>query len=134
MVSRGRDNIIVMAAAALMFLVIVVWVQIVYGLRFAWITDVKMAGGSVSRDQFNRILHVLRDNTIELFGLLLIPAFILLALRKLTLSFALFCLYAGAVSVLLVSYSAQSYVLTLPIAFVFVALDALKRESDSRDR
>jgi hypothetical protein len=129
MVSRGRDNIIVMAAAALMFLVIAVWVEIVYGLRFAWITDVKMAGGSVSRDQFNRILHVLRDNTIELFGLLLIPAFILLALRKLTLSLALFCLYVGAVSVLLVSYSAQSYVLTLPIAFVFVALDALKRES-----
>ena len=31
-------------------------------------------------------------------------------------------------SVLIVSYSAQSYILTLPIAFVFAAMDALKPE------
>ena len=80
-------------------------------------------------DRFGRIFHILRDNVLELFGLLVIPAFILLPLRKLTLSLALFCAYVGAASVLIVSYSAQSYVLTLPIAFVFVALDALKPES-----
>ena len=66
---------------------------------------------------------------LELFGLLVIPAFILLPLRKLTMSLALFCLYVGAASMLIVVYSAQSYVLTLPIAFLFVALDALKPQA-----
>jgi hypothetical protein len=128
MLSRGRANIIVIAAASLTFLAVGVLVEIVYGVHFAWITDVKMAGASISRDQVGRVLHVLRDNAPEL-GLLLIPAFILLTLRKLTLSSAMCCLYIGAVSVLIVSYSAQSYVLTLPVAFVFIALDALKFES-----
>ena len=44
MLIRRQDNIIVIAVAALIFLAIGAWVEIVYGVRFAWITDVKMAG------------------------------------------------------------------------------------------
>jgi hypothetical protein len=133
MLIRKRDNITVIAVAAVIFLVIAAWAEIAYGMRFAWINDVKMAAVSsataAGRVSLGRILHVLRDNLPELFGLLVVPAFILLPLRKLTVSLALFCIYVGAVSVLIVSYSAQSYILTLPIAFVFVALDTLKPES-----
>jgi len=131
---RKRDNVTVIAVAAVVFLAIAAWVEIGYGTRFAWMNDVKMAAISSEAsfgggDRFGRIFHILRDNVLELFGLLVIPAFILLPLRKLTLPLALFCAYVGAVSVLIISYSAQSYLLTLPIAFVFVALDALKPES-----
>ena len=134
MLIRKRENITVIAAAAVAFLAIAAWLELVYGMRFAWMNDVKMAAISAQTssgggDRLERVLHVLRDNLVELFGLLVIPAFILWPLRKLTVSLALFCFYVGAVSVLIVSYSAQSYVLTLPVAFVFVALDALKTES-----
>jgi hypothetical protein len=133
MLVRKRDNIAVIAVAAVIFVAIAAWVEFVYGLRFAWMSDVKMAATSSQfapgRDTLGHILHILRDNLPELFGLLVVPAFILLLSRKLLISLALFCIYVGAVSVLIVSYSAQSYVLTLPIAFVFVALDALKPES-----
>jgi hypothetical protein len=132
MLVRKRDNIAVIAVAAVVFVAIAAWVEFVYGIRFAWINDVKMAAASSAtqgRDTPGRILHILRDNLPELFGLLVVPAFVLLASRKLSISLALFCIYVGAVSVLIASYSAQSYVLTLPIAFVFVALDALKPES-----
>ena len=134
MLIRKRDNVMVIAVAAVVFLAIAAWVEIGYGIRFAWMNDVKMAAisseaSSGGGDRFGRIFHILRDNVLELFGLLVIPAFILLPLRKLTLPLALFCAYVGAVSVLIISYSAQSYLLTLPIAFVFVALDALEPES-----
>ena len=66
MLVRKRDNVIVIAVAAVIFLAIAAWVEIVYGMRFAWMTDVKMAGASVARDQFGRILHVLRDNTTRI--------------------------------------------------------------------
>jgi hypothetical protein len=130
MLVRKRDNIVVIAVAAVIFVAIAAWVEFVYGIRFAWMDDVKMAAASTAaapgRDALGHILHVLRDNLPELFGLLGVPAFILLLSRKLLISLALFCIYVGAVSVLILSYSAQSYLLTLPIAFVFVALDALK--------
>ena len=130
MLVRKRDNIAVIAVAAVIFVAIAAWVEFVYGVRFAWMNDVKMAAASSpfapGRDTLGHILHVLRDNLPELFGLLAVPAFILLLSRKLLISIALFCIYVGAVSVLILSYSAQSYLLTLPIAFVFVALDALK--------
>ena len=130
MLIRKRDNIAVIAVAAVIFVAIAAWVEFVYGIRFAWMDDVKMAAASTAaapgRDALGHILHVLRDNLPELFGLLGVPAFILLLSRKLLISLALFCIYVGAVSVLILSYSAQSYLLTLPIAFVFVALDALK--------
>ena len=130
MLVRKRDNIAVIAVAAVIFVAIGAWVEFVYGIRFAWMNDVKMAAASTAaapgRDALGHILHVLRDNLPELFGLLAVPAFILLLSRKLLISLALFCIYVGAVSVLILSYSAQSYLLTLPIAFVFVALDALK--------
>ena len=130
MLVRKRDNIVVIAVAAVIFVAIAAWVEFVYGIRFAWMNDVKMAAASTAaapgRDALGHILHVLRDNLPELFGLLGVPAFILLLSRKLLISLALFCIYVGAVSVLILSYSAQSYLLTLPIAFVFVALDALK--------
>ena len=130
MLIRKRDNIAVIAVAAVIFVAIAAWVEFVYGIRFAWMDDVKMAAASTAaapgRDALGHILHVLRDNLPELFGLLAVPAFILLLSRKLLISLALFCIYVGAVSVLILSYSAQSYLLTLPIAFVFVALDALK--------
>jgi hypothetical protein len=134
MLIRKRDNVTVIAVAAVVFLAIAAWVEILYGVRFAWMNDVKMAAisseaSSGGGDRLGRIFHILRDNLLELFGLLVIPALILLPLRKLTISLALFSVYVGAVSVLIVSYSAQSYVLTLPIAFVFVALGALKPES-----
>ena len=133
MLVRKRDNIAVIAVAAVVFVAIAAWVEFAYGMRFAWMNDVKMAATSSEfapgRDTLGHILHVLRDNLPELFGLLVVPAFILLLSRKLMISLALFCVYVGAVSVLIVSYSAQSYILTLPIAFVFVALDALKPES-----
>ena len=134
MLIRKRDNITVIAVAAVAFLAIAAWLELVYGMRFAWMSDVKMAAISAETsagggDRLERVFHVLRDNLVELLGLLVIPAFILFPLRKLTISLALFCIYIGAVSVLIVSYSAQSYVLTLPVAFVFVALDALKGES-----
>ena len=130
MLVRKRDNIAVIAVAAVIFVAIAAWVEFVYGVRFAWMNDVKMAAASTAaapgRDALGHILHVLRDNLPELFGLLAVPAFILLLSRKLLISLALFCIYVGAVSVLILSYSAQSYLLTLPIVFVFVALDALK--------
>ena len=130
MLIRKRDNIAVIAVAAVIFVAIAAWVEFVYGVRFAWMNDVKMAAASSTaapgRDTLGHILHLLRDNLPELFGLLAVPAFILLLSRKLLISLALFCIYVGAVSVLILSYSAQSYLLTLPIAFVFVALDALK--------
>ena len=130
MLVRKRDNIVVIAVAAVIFVAIAAWVEFVYGVRFAWMNDVKMAAASTAaapgRDALGHILHVLRDNLPELFGLLAVPAFILLLSRKLLISIALFCIYVGAVSVLILSYSAQSYLLTLPIVFVFVALDALK--------
>ena len=128
MLTRRRNNMIIIAIAGITFIAIGAWVEIVYGVRFAWIADLKMGAASQGRDSFNRILHVLRDNALELFGLLIVPTFVLLPLRKLTMSIALFCAYVGATSVLIVAYSAQSYILTLPIAFVFVALDALKTE------
>jgi hypothetical protein len=134
MLIRKRDNIVVIAVGAVAFLAIAAWVEFGYGVRFAWFNDVKMAAmssasSSVGRDTHGRILHILRDNLPEIIGLLVIPALILLPLRRLTISLALFCAYVGAVSVLIVSYSAQSYVLTLPIAFVFVALDALEPDA-----
>lgn len=129
MLIHRRDNMIVIAVAAIMFLAIAAWVEIGDGVRFAWITDVRMGASSQGRDAIGRILHVLRDNAIELFGLLFIPAFILFPLRKLTISLALFCAYVAVTSVLIIAYSGQSYVLTLPIAFVFVALEALRPES-----
>jgi hypothetical protein len=134
MLIRKRENAIVIAAAAVIFLPIAGWVELVYGVRFAWMNDVKMAAvssapSSGGGDSLGRILHKLGDNLPELFGLLVVPAFILLPLRKLTISLALFCIYVGAASVLIISYSAQTYILTLPVAFVFVALDALKPES-----
>ncbi len=133
MLVHKRDNIAVIAVAAVIFVAIAAWVEFVYGVRLAWMSDVKMAATSSEfapgRDTLGHILHILRDNVPELFGLLVVPAFILLLSRKLMISLALFCVYVGAVSVLIVSYSAQSYVLTLPIAFVFVAMDALKPES-----
>jgi hypothetical protein len=132
MLIRKRDNITVIVVAAVIFLAIAAWAEIVYGMRFAWMNDLKMAAVSsatgTGRVTFSHISHVLRDNLLELLGLLAIPAFILLPLRKLTISLALFCFYVAAVSVLIVSNSAQSYVLTLPIAFMFVALDVLKPE------
>ena len=132
MLVHKRDNIAVIAVAAVIFVAIAAWVEFVYGVRLAWMSDVKMAATSSEfapgRDTLGHILHILRDNVPELFGLLVVPAFILLLSRKLMISLALFCVYVGAVSVLIVSYSAQSYVLTLPIAFVFVAMDALKPE------
>ena len=88
----------------------------------------KNGRASQGRDNLSRILHVLRDNALELFGLLFFPALILLPLRKLTIPLALFCAYVGVVSVLILSLSGQSYLLILPVAFVFVALDALKPE------
>jgi hypothetical protein len=133
MLVRRRENIAVITVAAVMFVAIAAWVEFVYGIRLAWMNDVKMAAASSAsasgRDTLDHILHVVRENLPELFGLLVVPAFILLLSRKLTISLALFCIYVGAVSVLILSYSAQSYVLTLPIAFVFVAMDALKPES-----
>jgi hypothetical protein len=128
MLIRKRDNMTVIAVAAIMFLAIAAWVEFVYGTRFAWLIDVKMAGASQGRDNVSRILHVLRDNALELFGLLFVPALILLPLRRLTIPLALFGAYVGAVSILILSLSGQSYLLILPIAFVFVALDALKPE------
>jgi hypothetical protein len=133
MLIRKRDNAAVIAVAAVVFIAIAAWLEFGYAMRLAWVNDVKMAavssGASSGGDRIGRILHVVRDNFLELFGLLVIPAFILLPLRKLTMSLALFCLYVGAVSVLIVSYSAQSYILTLPIAFVFVVIDALKPQA-----
>ena len=128
MLIRKRDTITVIAVAAIMFLAIAAWVEFVYGTRFAWLTDVKMAAASQGRDNVGRIFHVLRDNALEILALLFVPALILLPLRKLIISLALFGAYVGVVSVLILSLSGQSYVLTLPIAFVFVALDALKPE------
>jgi hypothetical protein len=134
MLIRRRENAIVIAVAAVMSLAIAACVEIIYGVHFTWINDVKMAAvssapSSGAGDSLARILHKLGDNLPELFGLLAVPALILLPLRKLTISLALFCIYVGAASVLIISYSAQTYILTLPIAFVFVALDALKPES-----
>ncbi|HEY1783427.1 MAG TPA: hypothetical protein VGG79_23910 [Roseiarcus sp.] len=128
MLIRKRDNITVIAVAAIMFLAIAAWVEFVYGTHFSWLIDVRMAGASQGRDNVSRIFHVVRDNALELFALLFCPALILLALRKLTIQLALLCAYVGVVSVLILSLSGQSYVLTLPIAFVFVALDALRPE------
>jgi hypothetical protein len=94
MLIRKRDNITVIAVAAVIFLAIAAWAEIVYGMRFAWINDLKMAAVSsatgTGRVTFGHISHVLRDNLPELLGLLVIPAFILLPLRKLTISLALF--------------------------------------------
>ena len=133
MLIRKRDNAAVIAVAAVVFIAIAAWLELGYGMRLAWVNDVKMAaissGASSGGDRIGRILHVVRDNFLELFGLLVIPAFILLPLRKFTLPLALFCAYVGAASILIVSYSAQSYILTLPIAFVFIALDALKPQA-----
>ena len=129
MLVRRRENMVVVAVAGTIFLAVAAGVEFVYGMHFAYIADIKMAVTGEGRDRLIRILHILRDNLLELFGLLFIPAFVLLSLRKLTVSVALFCVYVGVSSVLIVSYSGQSYVLTLPIAFVFVALDALKPES-----
>jgi len=133
MLIRKRDNAAVIAVAAVVFIAIAACLELGYGMRFAWVSDVKIAaisaGESSVGDRVGRILHVLRDNLPELFVLLVIPAFILLPLQKVTMPLALFCLYIGAVSILIVSYSAQSYILTLPIAFVFVALDALKPQA-----
>ncbi len=129
MLIRKRDNMAVIAVAAIVFLAIAAWVEFVYGTHFAWLTDVRMAGASQGRDNVSRTLHVVRDNALELFGLLFIPALILLYSRKLTIPLALLCAYIGVVSVLILSLSGQSYVLTLPMAFVFVALDALEGEA-----
>ena len=83
MLIRKRDNVMVIAVAAVVFLAIAAWVEIGYGIRFAWMNDVKMAAisseaSSGGGDRFGRIFHILRDNVLELFGLLVIPAFILL--------------------------------------------------------
>ena len=102
MLIRKRDNATVIAVAAVVFIAIAAWLELGYGMRLAWVNDVKMAaissGASSGGDRIGRILHVVRDNFLELFGLLVIPAFILLPLRKLTLPLALFCAYVGAVS------------------------------------
>jgi hypothetical protein len=131
---RKRDNMVVIAVGAVAFLLVAAWVEFGYGVRFAWLNDVRMAeisaaSSSIGRDTQGRILHILRDNLLEIVGLLVIPALILLPLGRLTVSLALFCAYVGAVSVLIVSFSAQSYILTLPIAFLFAALNALEPEA-----
>jgi hypothetical protein len=129
MLIRRRENTGFIAISAITFIIIAIAVEFVYGSHFAWLTDLRTAGQSVNRNGLNRTLHIARDNAIELFGFLLIPAFILAPLRKLTLSAALFCFYVAAASILLVSFSGEYYVLALRIAFLFVALDALKAGS-----
>jgi hypothetical protein len=125
MLIRRRDNVLVIALSAIIFLAVVTWIEFVFGTHFAWLTDLRLAGGSAGESRLAHTLHVFRDNAPELFGFILVPVFILISLRKLTISVALFCIYVTLASILLVSYSFQSYVLSLPIAFLFVALDAI---------
>ena len=132
-VLRKRDNIIVIAAGAVTFIAIAASVELGYGTKFAWLSDVGMASEAIKRDQLNRVLHIWRDNALELFVCLIIPALVLLFIRKLTIYIAIICAYIAATSSLILAYSAQSYVLTLPIAFLFVALDAtMPRAADTR--
>jgi hypothetical protein len=133
MLIRRRENIGVIAISAITFIIIGIGVEFLYGTHFAWLTDLRTAGESVSRNGLNRTLHIVRDNSVEVFGFLLIPAFILAPLRKLTIPVAFCCIYIAAASILIVSFSGQSYVLSLPIAFLFVALDALKAGPAARE-
>ena len=126
MLIRRRENILLIALSATVFILIMTLVEFVYGTHFAWLTDLRMASASAVQNALNRTLHVSRDNAVEIFGLSFIPALVLLLSRRLTFSILLFCIYVTAASLILVTYSAQSYLLNLPIVFLFVALDALK--------
>jgi hypothetical protein len=128
MLIRNRCNVVIIAVAMITFIVIVTLVERVYGIRFAWLADLRMSGASVERNQLSRVLHVVANNGLELFGFLFIPVMILLRLRRLTISIALSCVYIASTASLIVSYSAQFYALSLPIAFLFIALDALRPE------
>jgi hypothetical protein len=123
---RKRENITIIAVGAVVFIVIAAAVELGYGMRLGWLSDIRMANEAVGRSQFNRVLHLWRDNGVELFVLLFIPALILLILERLSIVIALFGAYIAITSTLLIAYSAQSYILTLPIAFLFVALDTIK--------
>ena len=51
MLVHKRDNIAVIAVAAVIFVAIAAWVEFVYGVRLAWMSDVKMAATSSNLHQ-----------------------------------------------------------------------------------
>src|SRR5579871_3390977 len=126
---RRRENLIVIAVGAITFMGLAACVEFGYGIKFAWVADILMAAHAVRANHL-RILHIWRDNGLELSFLLAIPAFILFGLKRLTIPILSFCLYIAVASALLLAYSAQYLLLTLPIAFLFVALDASKPRAD----
>lgn len=67
---RKRDNTIVIAVGAVIFIGIMASVELGYGTQFAWIADIRMAFQAMERNQFNRVLHISRDNAVELSAFL----------------------------------------------------------------
>ena len=73
---RKRDNLIVIALGTAVFIAIAARVEFGYGIKFGWVSDIAMAAHAV-RENHLRILHIWRDNGLELFFFLVIPTIIL---------------------------------------------------------
>jgi hypothetical protein len=129
---RQRDNLVMIAVAAITFIAMAACVEFGYGIQFGWLADITMAAHAVKGNHL-RILHIWRDNGLEVIFLLIAPAIILFSLKRLTIPIALLGLYIAVTSAFLLAYSAQYLLLTLPIAFLFVALDASKPQDDKSE-
>jgi hypothetical protein len=126
MLLRRHVNVVVICCAAITFGLLAGWIEY-GGMHFAWWRDLGMAISASEEGKRLRVVgKIVANNAPELIACLFIPAFMLLSQRKLNMSLFLFLLMLAWSSTLLVAYSAQQYVLSLPIVFLFVALDILE--------
>ena len=103
-------------------------IELIYGVRFAWLGDIRMAALSSSGGipLWRLFLSKFVSNAQEITICVVIPL-IVMKLSGLRLRIY-WLLYAGSIaffSVLLITTSAQSAVLFLPLAFLFFALSKL---------
>jgi hypothetical protein len=125
------ENIMVICCAVITFWLISSSIEYGYGTHFLWWRDIDMAiSSSEGSSNLKGLIKIVTNNTPELIACLFIPAFVLLSQHKLNTSLFLFCIMLAGSSTLLIAYSAQQYVLSLPIVFLFIALNILKVDQD----
>jgi len=114
-------------ASAIVFLLIMIAVELVYGVRFAWLRDMQMATASTKRYWTTPFKKLLLSGP-EVVGAIVIPVVALglggVGSRPYWL---LLAALLGAASSVLVLYSAQGPILFLPIAFLLAASALLDR-------
>jgi hypothetical protein len=131
-----RQKFLSIASSLAVILIVMVLVELVYGVHFRWLQDARMAQLSVEglRTWKTPVRKVLLS-FMEVAGFVLAPLLIVwIAGSKIPRFWFLYGAYIVAASGLLVSYSLQGPVLFLPIAFllyVTAKIDTLEPAADS---